>query len=71
MKALDQQKELYNFYYRNSPNKVPYADLLVLYETIKDGQQVDIDGLKLFPELILDYTIPYYAGVNILISYLN
>ena len=40
----------------------------VTYQTIKYGQEVDIDGLKLCPELILDYTIPYYAGVNILIS---
>ena len=40
----------------------------VTYQTIKDGQEVDINGLKLFPELILDYKIPYYAGVNIIAS---
>ena len=28
MKAQNQQKNLYIFYYGNPPNKVPYADLL-------------------------------------------
>ena len=81
MKVLQQQKELYNFYYGDPPNKVSHADLLckglseysslykeVTYQTIKDGEQIDIDGLKLCPELILDYTIPYYAEVNIVSS---
>ena len=60
MKAVDPQKELFKFYYGDPPNRVSHADLLckglseysdlyeeVSYQTIKDGQQVDVDGLKL------------------------
>ena len=35
---------------------------------MQDGHQVDVDGLKLRQELILDYNVPYYAGVNITVD---
>ena len=34
----------------------------------KEGKAVNMDGLKLRQELILDYAMPYYAGVHIIIA---
>ena len=81
MKAVDQQKDLFKYYYGDPPNRVSHVDLLckglseysslyeeVSYQTMDDGKKVDMDGLKLRQELILDYNVPYYAGVNITVD---
>ena len=78
MKANDQQQQLHRFVYGDPPNKVSNIDLLckglaeysslyddVSYNTLKDGEEVHVDGLKLCPKLIMDYSMPYYAGVHI------
>ena len=31
---------------------------------IEEGKTVDTDGLRLCPELILDFSKPYFAGVH-------
>ena len=79
MKALDQQKELAAFVLGRPPQKVSHAELLcqgvsdysILYEpvpcqSLEDGKTEEVDGLRLRPELIVDYTRPYYAGVHII-----
>ena len=76
---LISKKKLHNFIYGNPPNKVSYANLLcngltdysILYEEFtyqeinKDWNMVEKEGLKLKPELIVDYSKPYFAGVHI------
>ena len=79
MKALDQQKRLYDFLYGAPPHKVSHIELLCkglsdykcLYteETYQDmsddGKKIDIAGLRLKPDLIKDFSKPYYAGIHI------
>ena len=78
MKANKQQKELNRYVYGDPPNHVSNIDLLckglaeysslyedASYNTFKDGEEVNVDGLKFCPELIMDYSMPYYAGVHI------
>lgn len=84
MKAVDQQKEIFKFYYGDPPNRVSHVDLLckglleysclyegVSYQIMQDSHQVDVDGLKLYQEIILDYNVPYYASVNIKVDNLK
>ena len=79
MKVLDWRKKLYDFIYDDPLNKVSHADLLCkglsdysylydrcTYQVInKEGKAIDVEGLKLKTESILDYSKPYYAGVHI------
>ena len=82
MKGIEQQKKLHEFYYGKPPDKVSNVEMLVkglssyadLYEEVvyqefqEDGKKVDLDGLQLKPELMIDFSMPYYAGVHILAS---
>ena len=82
MKVQDQQKKLFDFVYGKPPHVVSNYELLVkglsgyayLYEeeTFKqkneEGKAVNVDGLKLRPELILNYTMPYSDGLHITIA---
>ena len=83
MKALDQQRRLYDFLYGVPPNKASHIELLVVkglsdyaclhteesYQDMStDGKRIDIAGLKLKPELIADYSQPYYAGIHITVE---
>ena len=79
MKVGDQQKKLHEFVYGSPPDKISHIDLLCkglseynelyeesTYQSIdEDGKTLEIDGMKLRPELIKDYSQPYYAGIHI------
>ena len=81
MRALDQQNALFEFAHQIGTKKVSHVDLLhkrvsdyanlcnvVTYQKLDNSKTVDVEGLKLRPELIIDYTKPYYAGINIILS---
>ena len=79
MKVIDQRTKLHQFFYGDPPNIVSHVNLLCkgvsdysdLYEDstyhniTNEGKNIEVDGLRLKPELILDYNKPYYAGVHI------
>ena len=84
MRALDQQNALFEFAHQIGTKKVSHVDLLhkrvsdyanlcnvVTYQKLDNSKTVDVEGLKLRPELIIDYTKPYYAGINIVSSNLK
>ena len=73
MKAIDQQKKIYEFLYDKLPNKPSQYYMLVegvsdyqaLFNHVavkivnKDGKPVEVDRLKFRTELIGDYSQPY------------
>ena len=79
MKVTEQQKMLYDYLYGKPPHNASHIDLLCnglseysyLYEEVtyqqqtKDGKTENMKGLQLRPELILDYSVPYYVGIHI------
>ena len=80
IKALEQKQQLERYVFSDSPNIVSNIDLLckglvdysslynkVTYDTLRDDEDVHVDSLKLCPK-ILDYSMPYYAGVHIVVK---
>ena len=68
MESLHMLRPIMNCWSRVYPTMHTYMKRKHSNKKNEEGKVVNVDGLKLSPELILDYAMPYYAGVHINIA---